>query len=180
MTIKVLYLIPLLILLTICKTNAQTKHTISGYVKDAQTGEQLIGTTIKVEGPANVSATSNEYGFFSLTTISGSYKLLIGSVGYVIDTRTVNLDKNIQLKIALVPQDNNLSEVVISGAARDEHVSSAKMGVEKLSMKEIDRVPVLFGERDLIKVVQLLPGVKSAGEGNSGFFLSEEVLLIRT
>ncbi|MBB6501529.1 TonB-dependent receptor [Pedobacter cryoconitis] len=171
MTIKALYLIPLLIFLTIFKINAQTKHTISGYVKDAGTGEQLIGATIRVEGITNVSTTTNEYGFFSLTTQSGSYKLLIGSVGYIIDSRTLNLDKNVKLQIALVSQDNSLSEVVISGAPKDEHVRSAKMGVEKFSMKEIDRVPVLFGERDLIKVVQLLPGVKSAGEGNSGFFV---------
>lgn len=177
MTIKALYLLPLLLFLTTYQIKAQTKHTISGYIKDAKTGEQMIGATVRIDGLStanatiNVSATSNEYGFFSLTTASGSYKLLIGSVGYVIDTRQIELDKNIQLKVNLVPQDNNLTEVVISGAARDEHVKSAKMGVEKLSIKEIDKVPVLFGERDLIKVVQLLPGVKSAGEGNSGFFV---------
>lgn len=171
MKIKTPLLLSILILLNLYKSHAQTKYTISGYIKDAKTGEQLIGATIRIEGEVSRSTTSNEYGFFSLTAQSGNYKLLIGSVGYIIDTRTIYLDKNIQLKIPLYPQENSLSEVVISGATKDEHVKSARMGVERLSMKEIERVPVLFGERDLIKVVQLLPGVKSAGEGNSGFFV---------
>jgi hypothetical protein len=171
MTIKVLYLLPVMILLTLSKIHAQTKHTISGYIRDAQTGEQLIGATIGVEGNVNLSTTSNEYGFFSLTAPLGRYKLLSGAVGYHMDSRTLSLNKNMQLNIPLRPQDNNLSEVVISGSAKDEHMKSAKMGVERLSMKEIERVPVIFGERDLIKVIQLLPGVKSAGEGGSGFFV---------
>lgn len=171
MTIKVRSLLTLIFLLLIYTSHAQTKHTISGYIKDAATGEQLIGATIRIEGSSNLSTTSNEYGFFSLTAQSGSYKLLIGSVGYTTDARSVLLNKNLQLKISLSARDNSLSEVVISGAGKDEHVSSAKMGVERLSMKEIERVPVIFGERDLIKVIQLLPGVKSAGEGSSGFFV---------
>lgn len=171
MTLNVSSLLTPLFLLFIYTGNAQTKHTISGYIKDAATGEQLIGATIRVEGSVDLSATSNEYGFFSLTTKSGNYKLLIGSVGYTSDTRSILLNKNLQLRISLNPRDNGLSEVVIRGTGKDEHLRSAKMGVEKLSMKEIERVPVLFGERDLIKVIQLLPGVKSAGEGNSGFFV---------
>jgi len=157
--------------MTVFTVSAQTKHTVSGYVKDAATGEQLIGVTVRLEGNSTVSTSSNEYGFFSLTTQSGNYKLIVGSVGYVIDNRSLVLNKNIQIKVSLTKQDNSLSEVVISSTRNDEHVKSAKMGVEKLSMKEIDRVPVIFGERDLIKVVQLLPGVKAAGEGNSGFFV---------
>lgn len=173
MILRAAYFLSFFIFLIISSVRAQTKYTISGYVKDAATGEQLIGATIRLEGPAAVSTNSNEYGFFSITTISGNYKLMIGSVGYVIDSRQLTLQKNMQLNVALVTQDNSLSEVVISssGGKNDDRVKSAKMGVEKLSMKEIDRVPVLFGERDLIKVVQLLPGVKSAGEGNSGFFV---------
>ena len=171
MNIKAAFPFFLLICINILTLNAQTKYTISGYVRDGGTGEQLIGTTIRVEGAITVSATSNEYGFFSLTVAKGPYQLTIGSVGYDLDKRSITLDKNIQLNISLKPQDNSLNEVVISGAGKAEHVTSAKMGVERLSMKEIDRVPVLFGERDLIKVVQLLPGVKSAGEGNSGFYV---------
>lgn len=171
MTLNVSSLLTPFLLLLIYTGNAQTKHTISGYIKDAATGEQLIGATIHVEGSADLSTTSNEYGFFSLTTKSGNYKLMIGSVGYATDTRSILLNKNLQLKVSLNARDNGLSEVVIRGTGKDEHVRSAKMGVEKLSMKEIERIPVLFGERDLIKVIQLLPGVKSAGEGNSGFFV---------
>jgi hypothetical protein len=168
---RTFYLLAVILLLSINFASAQTRHTISGYVRDASDGEQLIGVTVNLEGTTKLSVTSNEYGFFSLTAPAGTYQLTVGYVGYGLDKRTVTLDKNIQLKISLVPQNNNLNEVVISSRQNEERVTSAKMGVEKLSMQEIAHVPVLFGERDLIKVVQLLPGVKSAGEGNSGFFV---------
>lgn len=164
---------PVILYFSICKISAQAKHTISGYIKDAGTGEQLIGTTIRVEhaGDIHLSTVSNDYGFFSLTAPDGSYRLFIGAVGYIPDSSNVLLSKNIQLRIALTKQDNTLAEVVISSSGRDEQLKSAKMGVERLSMKEIEKVPVIFGERDLIKVIQLLPGVKAAGEGNSGFYV---------
>jgi len=163
--------LPVVFLFVISKIHAQAKHTISGYIRDAQTGEQLIGATVRAEGELSFSTASNEYGFFSLTAPAGTYKLLAGSVGYLIKSRNVNLNKNIPLSITLTAEDTHLSEVVISANGKDEHVKSAKMGVERLSMKEIEKVPVIFGERDLIKVIQLLPGVKSAGEGSSGFFV---------
>lgn len=169
--IRALCLLPLIILFTTYISTGQTKHTISGYVTDSANGEQLIGVTVRLEGNTNISAVSNNYGFFSITATAGNYRLLIGNIGYKLDSRTVKLDQNIQLKVILLPEDNSLNEVVISGNRNDEHVRSAKMGVEKLSMKEISHVPVIFGERDLMKVVQLLPGVKSAGEGNSGFYV---------
>lgn len=150
---------------------AQNRYTISGYVKDASSGEQLIGATIRSFGSVSAATRSNEYGFFSLTLPQGSYELKIGIVGYTLDSRNLTLTQNQQIQVDLKPEDNNLSEVVIRSGSQPEKVNSVKMGVEKLSMKEIDRIPVLFGERDLIKVVQLLPGVKSAGEGNSGFFV---------
>jgi len=171
MTIKVLCLLPLLLLIFFLKASAQSKPTISGYVKDAATGEQLIGVTVKVEGADTLSTTSNEYGFFSLTAPKGKYELLIGSVGYAINKRTLNLNKNIQFNITLTALDNSLAEVVIKAANKDENVKSVRMGIEKLSMQEMAKVPVIFGERDLIKVLQLLPGVKSAGDGSSGFFV---------
>jgi hypothetical protein len=171
MIVKALYFLPLFILFIIDQASAQVKYTMSGYIRDAQSGEQLIGTTVRVESALNLSTVSNEYGFFSLTAPEGKYRLLVGAVGYILDSRTVYLNKNVQLNIPLTAQDNSLAEVVISRSGRDEHVTSAKMGVDRLSMKEIEKVPVIFGERDLIKVMQLLPGVKSAGEGNSGFFV---------
>jgi len=168
---RVFSLVALILLFTIFHLAAQTKYTVSGYVSDASNGEQLIGVTVSLAGSTKVSVSSNEYGFFSLTAPAGDYKLTIGYVGYDIDRRTISLTKNTQLKVALAPVNNSLDEVVISSRQNEEHVSSAKMGVEKLTMQEIAHVPVIFGERDLIKVVQLLPGVKSAGEGNSGFFV---------
>lgn len=161
----------LITLLSSYTIHAQGRHTISGYITDAASGEQLIGTTIRLEGAVKLSTTANEYGFFSITAAAGTYKMTVGSVGYTISTRNITLSKDIRLNISLKSQDNQLSEVTVSAVRKDDNVKSARMGVQQLSMQEIDRVPVLFGERDLIKVVQLLPGVKSAGEGNSGFFV---------
>ncbi|WP_158799939.1 TonB-dependent receptor [Pedobacter sp. L105] len=171
MIIRVLCLTPLLFFFAVFQVSAQKKHTISGYVKDKATGEPLIGATIHLEGPASRSTNSNEYGFFSLTAVEGEYQMQIGSVGYILDEQHVSLTKNIKYTVTLASQDNNLNEVVISNAPKNEHVSNAKMGVERLSMKEISQVPVIFGEKDLVKVIQLLPGVKSAGEGGSGFYV---------
>jgi len=174
MTIKSQYLLPIVFLFTFLQAAAQDKFTLSGYVRDASTGEPLIAATVRAEAgqQANsLSTLTNEYGFFSLTIPVGDYQLLIGSVGYGTDSRKISLNKNMRLKVSLKPQDNSLSEVVIAGRGKDEQVKSVRMGVEKLSMKEIERVPVIFGERDLIKVLQLLPGVKAAGEGGSGFFV---------
>ncbi len=169
--LKAVYFFLLSILLSVFAAGAQNKFTLSGYIKDSSSGEQLIAATIRLEGIEKVSTIANEYGFFSITVPAGSYRLWVGSVGYTIQNRTVSINKNIKLNILLSAVDNSLAEVVISGVGKDENVRSAKMGVQKLSMQEIDKVPVIFGERDLMKVVQLLPGVKSAGEGNSGFFV---------
>lgn len=171
MIIKAVYLFLFFTALSIFAAGAQTKYTLSGYVKDSASGEQLIAATIRLEGQEKVSTIANEYGFFSLTVPEGTYQLVVGSVGYSLYRKTVTVSRNIRLNIPMAAVDNSLSEVVISGVRKDENVRSARMGVQQLSMQEIDRVPVIFGERDLMKVVQLLPGVKSAGEGNSGFFV---------
>lgn len=172
MTIKSFLLLPFLIILTVYQSNAQVKYSISGYVKNSTTGEEIIGATIQIEGMKNIKALSNEYGFFSLTVKEGSYKLLVTAGGYKVDQRVILLNKNLQYVVSLNPQAADLSEVVIKGkSTSDERIASAKMGVQNFSMKEIENVPVIFGERDLVKVIQLLPGVKSAGEGSSGFFV---------
>ena len=150
---------------------AQTRHTVSGYVKDAKTGEQLIGTAIRVKDNATLGAVSNEYGFYSLTLEDGNYILLAGSLGYAEQRLSVTLNKDQKLDISLQPAGTALAEVTVSSHAKDEHVRSAQMGVVNINIKEINQLPVLFGERDVLKTVQLLPGVKSAGEGNSGFFV---------
>lgn len=150
--------------------SAQTKYTLSGTIKDASTGETLIGATVKLKEARN-GTISNSYGFYSITAAQGTYTLQVNYVGYQAFSKEITLSKNQQIAVQLIPE-NNLQEVVITGGTRkDQNVSSPQMGLEKLNMAQINSVPVLFGERDVVKAIQLVPGVKSGAEGNTGFYV---------
>lgn len=161
-----------IILLCSLQVSAQKKFTINGTIRDAATGETLIGASVKIEGPAGkVGTATNGYGFYSLTAAEGTYTLSVSYVSYQVITQTVNLTKNTSLNIDL-KAGNELEAVVVSARDRkDQNVRSPQMGVEQLDMKLLDNLPVLFGEKDVLKTIQLLPGVKSGGEGNTGFFV---------
>jgi hypothetical protein len=164
-------LLSFLLLLPAFVASAQSRHTISGYIKDGKSGEQLIGATVRIkELPAEGTAT-NAYGFYSITIQDGSYTVIANSVGFAEQSQPVTLNKDLKLDIVLNAQGRELNEVVVSTRAKDEQLRSAQMGVTNLNMEQVNQLPVLFGERDVLKAVQLLPGVKSAGEGNSGFFV---------
>jgi outer membrane cobalamin receptor len=169
---KTINLLALLVsLIAVMPASAQSKFTLSGTVRDGKTGETLIGVTIQVAQSPAVGTVTNEYGFFSLTLPGDNYALLISSVGYRAQTRKVALNASQTINIALMPEGSALDEVVVFSTAKNAHVASAQMGMEKLSIKEISAIPMLFGEKDLMKVIQLLPGVKAAGEGNTGFYV---------
>jgi TonB dependent receptor/CarboxypepD_reg-like domain/TonB-dependent Receptor Plug Domain len=150
-------------------TKAQT-FTISGSLKDAASGEALIGASVRIQELPSVGAAANEYGFYSLTLKSGTYTLKATYIGYQDFVQKIVLDKDQKLEINLA--DNaTITEVVVSARKENEQVTQAQMGVEKLDVAEIAKIPVLFGEKDVLKTIQLLPGVKSAGEGSSGFYV---------
>jgi outer membrane cobalamin receptor len=149
----------------------QGKHTISGTVKDKQSGETLIGVSIRVQEMPNTGALTNEYGYYSLTLPAGSYTLQFHYLGYQVQSRSLTLDAKNKIDIALAVDTRQLSEVVISGTRPDDNIRNPLAGVEKLDMMEINKVPVLMGERDVLKTMQLIPGIKSAGEGNAGFYV---------
>lgn len=149
---------------------AQQKLTISGTIKDAQTGETLIGATLRVEQKTNIGVAANEYGFYSLSLPQGNYTLKASFVGYEEQKIAVKLDTAIVIDWKL-ENKKMLSEVVISSKRKGENLTKAVMGTETLNMKDIAKVPVIFGEKDILKTIQLLPGIKSAGEGNSGFYV---------
>lgn len=162
----------LLFLLTASTLGAQgIKFTISGTIKDKKNGETIIGATVQVKELSGIGTTSNEYGFYSLTLPSGNYTLLYSFLGYKAQNLSIGLTENNKLDISMEDNLIELSEVVITVERKDVNVSSAQMGVEKLNIKEISKIPVLFGEKDILKTIQLLPGIKSAGEGNSGFYV---------
>ncbi|MDB5124096.1 MAG: TonB-dependent receptor [Mucilaginibacter sp.] len=149
----------------------QKKYTISGIIKDKATGEQMIGATVRIkELPQNGTAT-NSYGFYSLSAPKGEYTLLFMYIGYETISQQVSLTKNQEINISLTSKAE-LSEVVINGnRPNNDNIVSPQMGVEKLNMAQINQVPVVFGEKDILKTLSLLPGVKSAGEANTGFYV---------
>jgi hypothetical protein len=161
---------------------AQSKITISGTVTDSLSGEQLIGATIKLNREGRGSAVSNNYGFYAITVDAGSYLLSISYIGYKTLAVKVNVQKNTRLNIEMSAA-NALNEVTVSGGAKhNDNVLSPQMGVNKLTMGDIANVPVLLGEKDVIKTIELLPGVKSTGDANTGFYVrggnSDENLIL--
>jgi len=156
-------------LLFAVSTIAQQKYTISGYVKDAKTGENLIGATITIKELQGKGTGTNAYGFFSITLPSGDYQVTTQFIGYTTQVQQITLNKSVKQNFSLVEQVNTLNEVVVSGQRHDENVTRTTMGMQKLNTSEIRSIPVLFGENDVLKTIQLLPGIKPAGEGSSGF-----------
>ncbi|MDR4890667.1 MULTISPECIES: TonB-dependent receptor [unclassified Chryseobacterium] len=151
---------------------AQQNYSVSGTVKDKKNGELLIGVSVKVSEDPTINVVANEYGFYSLSLPEGNYTLIISYPGYRDFEQQIKVDQNIKLDLPLLPAETEakaIDEVVITGIKKDKNLTSAQMGAETLSIKNIEKLPVLFGEKDVMKTIQLLPGIKSNGEGSSGF-----------
>ncbi len=164
-------LILLLVLTLFSKWSlAEDKFTLSGYVKDASSGESLPGATVGLlELKKGVNA--NNYGFYSISVPKGNYQVKVSYLGYETQLISINLDKNTQLNIELLPKNVTSKEIVIKDVRKDENVKSTEMGMHQLSMEAVKKLPVIMGEVDVLKSLQLLPGVSSAGEGQSGFYV---------
>lgn len=160
-----------LLILQVIGVDAQKNFVISGHVTDAATGEDLIGATIFVEGNSELGATSNAYGFFSLSLPEGQYAVRFQFIGYQSETVDVQLKKNKELNVELREKNYEIGSVVVTGERADRNISSLDMGSVKMVPRQIEKIPVIFGEQDIVKTMQLTPGVKSAGEGNSGFYV---------
>ncbi|MBN2728040.1 MAG: TonB-dependent receptor [Bacteroidales bacterium] len=146
------------------------KYTISGYVKDNESGESLIGSTV-YDKVSLQGTTTNTYGFYSLTLNAGVYDITFSFVGYQDSVVKVNLNKNTSINISLPLKAITTKEVVITGERPDENIQSTDMGSFKMPVEKIKTIPVLFGEVDVLKTIQLTPGVQSGGEGNSAFYV---------
>lgn len=148
---------------------AQT-YTVSGYVKDAKSGEDLIGATILVKGTDRGAAT-NAYGFYSITLPQGEYELIFSYLGYLQTTSGIVCDKDLMINIGLESESRQLEEVVISKekAALRERLRTTQMSLENISMREAKLIPALLGEVDIVKTLQLKPGVQPGNEGSAGF-----------
>ncbi len=148
-------------------TNAQ-EYSVSGYIKDGNNGETLIGATAFIP-ELGKGITSNEYGFYSLTLEAGNYSIEFSYLGFDTEKREINLNQNIQLDIELGLNANELEEIVVTAEAEDNNVTDVQMSVEKLDIQTIKSMPALLGEVEIIRSLQLLPGVTSVGEGATGF-----------
>jgi len=159
--ILLLFLIPVM-------ATAQQKFTISGYVKDASNGEALIGATVYVR-EINNGATTNEYGFYSITIAPGPYTLQYSYMGYATDIKLITLEKNTPFNIELTSEADQLEEVVVKGEFEQPTATNLEMSTVSLGIKTILKIPAFMGEADVLRSIQLLPGVSTVGEGASGF-----------
>jgi hypothetical protein len=144
------------------------KQTISGYLKDSVTNEFLIGAIVRLAN-TSVGVSSNDYGFYSLQADKGKITLQVDYIGYEQKVITLNLTTNTTLDILLSEKRQNLSEVVVSSTKANQRIVSTEMSTEKLTAKDIKQIPMVLGEADVIKSIQLLPGVSAPNEGSGGF-----------
>ncbi len=149
---------------------SQSRFTLNGYVKDSLSGESIIGATVSVNGQSK-GVTSNQYGFYSITLEAGNYTISVSHVSYVGKSIAVSLNNNQSFNFDIFPKSAAITDVVIYSKRRDANVKNAQMGKIDLSMNQIRNIPAFMGEIDLLKAIQLLPGVQNAGEGNAGFYV---------
>lgn len=135
---------------------------------DSQSNELIIGSSVIVEG-LNIGTITNSYGFFSITIEEGNYNIRIQNLGFKDNTQNINLNKNLSLNIFLTEEVESLNEVIVVENSEDIDIDLPVLSLNILSGKTIRQTPVVFGESDILKTIQLLPGVSSAGEGASGF-----------
>jgi hypothetical protein len=164
------YFICFILLLGIYSKTFTQNFTIGGTITDASNGETAVGTTVLIK-ELNKATSTNQYGFYSISVPKGEYTIVFSYLGYESISKAITLDKNISLNIALRPVANELSEVEVSTKATDENVKSSQMSSVNLDMAEIKKIPSFMGEVDILKTIQLIPGVKSAGDGNTGFYV---------
>jgi len=165
------YLVVLLIIIT-QNIFAQQQFTINGYIKDSNSKEDLIGANFFIPS-INKGTVSNAYGLYSITLEEGVYQVVISYLGYEEQYKEITLTKDIEFNIDLTPKQNVIGEVVVSETkikAR-ENVERPKMSIAEINAKDIKEIPVIAGEKDLLKALQLLPGVQSGSEGTAGFYV---------
>ena len=152
----------------VTSVSAQEKFTLKGYLIDASNGETLIGANVFIK-ELTTGSTSNEYGFYSISIPAGDYTLEYSYLGYQTVERSISLSENISLDIEFVPEGIQIEEIVVKGEAENANVSETEMSTDKLDIGTIQKMPTLLGEVEILRSIQLLPGVSSVGEGASGF-----------
>jgi hypothetical protein len=170
MTFNTRYYGVIFLLLISVFAKAQRNVTISGYIRDSLSKETLIGASLNVKGQ-NKGVSTNSYGFFSLSLPQGKVQLNVSSIGYIPVELTLDLISDLEINFSLFPKASLSQEIVITSRKKDANVRNAQMGKLDLSMNQIKSLPVIFGEVDPLKALQLMPGIRNAGEGNSGLYV---------
>ncbi len=147
---------------------SQNKFTLSGTITDQNTNETLIGVIVSVK-EANVVTTTNEYGYYVMTLPEGQYTLEVNSVGYTVHTETISITENTRKNISLGSSDVMIDEIQITASSKATNIRKPEMSINKLTVEEVKKMPVVLGEVDILKSILTLPGVTNAGEGSSGF-----------
>ncbi|MCW3464345.1 TonB-dependent receptor [Chitinophaga nivalis] len=146
----------------------QQRYTVSGYVKDKQNGESLVGISIGKPG-TSLGTITNEYGFYSLTLPAGEHDLQFTYVGYATFKTTVKLQRNINLDVKLEGTSSQLNEITVTGAKQEKSVNTLNTSINRLDIQQMKKMPTFMGEVDVLRAIQTLPGVNTVGEGASGF-----------
>lgn len=148
------------------------QYTISGYVTDTSSGETLIGANVVLVSNESIGVSTNTYGFYSLSLEAGEHELKCSYLGYEDKIISISVLENQELNFGM-SEGVAIQEVVISADKEeaDKNVESTEMGTIEVPMAQIKKLPAIFGEVDLLKTIQLLPGVLSSGEGNAGFYV---------
>ena len=150
------------------------RYTISGYVEDAETGEKLIGATVlqaRTSGRTSVGTTTNRFGFYSLTLPAGPVELVYAYLGFQPQARTFTLSRDTTMVVALDPASLELEGVEVVGERAERVEETTRMGRIEVPVEQIEALPALLGEVDVLKALQLLPGVQSGTEGTSGLYV---------
>src|SRR5689334_1454321 len=140
----------------VTKNKSQKKFSLHGSIKSQKTGETIIGASVSVTG-YSVGAVSNDYGFYSLTLPTGDYSLEISAIGMKSQQVKISLNKDIKLDISLEEGVTNLQEVTVRVSTTGRSLKNPQMSVEKINVQEVRTIPVIFGEKDILKTIQLLP-----------------------
>jgi hypothetical protein len=164
-----IFIILFLMTFVVCAQQT-TKYTISGYVKDASTGEYLTGANVYIKETMKGTQT-NQYGYFVLAVEKGAHTFVVSYMGYNEYSEKINLNQNLKKDINLEEKVITKKEVVVTGEKEDKNTSSSDMGKVQLDIEKIKTLPAFMGEVDIIKTIQLTPGVQNAGEGNSSFYV---------
>lgn len=163
-----LFLLPTFTLLASEEVPNRSVFTVSGYVSDASSGEILIGASVAVVNSLTGTLT-NPYGYYSLRVQEGAVKLGVSYLGYDRQTIEFKLTRDTIIQVAMAPAGQVIGEVVVVGERFNDNLLKPQMGVTRLNIQNIRQIPAFLGEVDIIKAIQLLPGVQATSEGGSGF-----------